>query len=159
LSGRSESRGVYFWLLGSLAPLPWALLGKLAALSVGVVGLLFFLAPALNLLALGRESAQALGLNAGRATWAVLLLSAAAAGLAVTFNGMIPFVGLLVPHGARALVGGDQRRVLPVAALMGAGVTALADALGRAATAPVEIPTGVVAALAGAPFFLILLRR
>jgi iron complex transport system permease protein len=91
--------------------------------------------------------------------WALLLLSATAAGLAVTFNGLIPFVGLLVPAMARAWTGGDHRRALPLSLYLGAILAMTADALGRWALAPREIPAGVVTALAGAPVFFVMIRR
>lgn len=160
MSGRPESSGLYFWLLGGLTALPWSTLALLAVLAAGVLGGLWALAPSLNLLALGRDSARSLGLAADRTLWAALLLAAAATGLAVTFNGMIPFVGLLVPHAARVLAGGGgQQRALPLSVILGAAITVVADAVGRSCVAPQEIPTGVVAALVGAPFFLLWLRR
>ncbi|MBK8574483.1 MAG: iron chelate uptake ABC transporter family permease subunit [Elusimicrobia bacterium] len=80
-------------------------------------------------------------------------------GLAVTLNGVIPFVGLVVPHAARLLVGFDNRSALPTSAFLGAVLVIGADAVGRSVMAPQEIPVGVVTALVGAPFFLLLLRR
>jgi iron complex transport system permease protein len=158
-SGRPDAGGIFFWLLGSLGALPGRTLLFLGLSSATVLTALLAAAPAMNILALGDDSARALGLPAERARTLVLLLAAGAVGLAVTFNGMIPFVGLLVPHAARFLAGGDMRRVLPLSAYLGAGLLAAADAGGRWAWAPREIPTGVVTALVGAPFFLFLLWR
>ncbi len=158
-SGRPESSGLYFWLLGGLTTLPWKTLGVLGLLSGAALGGLFFLTPALNIMVLGSDSARALGLPVERLLWILLILAAAATGLAVTFNGMIPFVGLLVPAMARTLAGGDHRRLFPLSVYLGAVLTMTADALGRCLAAPQEIPTGVVTALVGAPFFLLLLRR
>jgi iron complex transport system permease protein len=159
MSGRPDAGGLYFWLLGGLAPLPWPQLIILSILAVAALTALFAMSPAMNLLTLGPESATALGLPANRAAWTALLFAAMATGLAVTFNGMIPFVGLLVPHAARAFAGADHRKALPVSAALGALLLVAADALARWICAPREIPTGVVTALAGAPFFLFLLYR
>jgi iron complex transport system permease protein len=156
---REESAGILFWLLGSLESPTYGRLLPLLVLAVLVLGGLLALAPSLNLLALGEESARALGLSTGKARWAAVLLCAGATGLAVTLNGVIPFVGLVVPHAARLWVGFDHRSALPASAFMGAVLVVGADALGRSVLAPQEIPVGVVTALVGAPFFLLLLRR
>ncbi len=159
LSGRYESAGIFFWLLGSLSTLPYRILVPIVCLSAAGLAFLMVWAPALNLLAQGEETAGTLGLPVGRVKWILLLLCALLTGLAVTFNGMIPFVGLVVPHMTRLLTGPDHRKVLPLSALMGAVLVATADAVGRTVMAPQEIPTGVVTALIGAPFFLYILRR
>ncbi|MBK8871825.1 MAG: iron ABC transporter permease [Elusimicrobia bacterium] len=156
---REESAGILFWLLGSLESPSYGRLLPLLALALLVFGGLWALAPSLNLLSLGDDSARALGLSTEKVRWAAVLLAAGATGLAVTFNGVIPFVGLVVPHAARLLAGHDNRKVLPVSASLGAGLLMGADALGRSVMAPQEIPVGVVTALVGAPFFLLLLRR
>jgi iron complex transport system permease protein len=158
-NGRPEANGLYFWLLGSLAVLPWKSLAFTALLAGLLSALGLYAAPVMNLMALGPESARALGVSVHKVLWALLLLAAAMTGLAVTFNGMIPFVGLLVPAMARAAGGGDHRKAFPLSLYLGAVLTLTADALGRWALAPREIPTGVVTALVGMPFFLIILRR
>jgi iron complex transport system permease protein len=94
-----------------------------------------------------------------RTKWILVLLCALLTGFAVTFNGMIPFVGLVVPHAVRLLFGADHRRALPLSAFAGAVLVMAADAVGRSWLPPQEIPTGVITALAGAPFFLYVLRR
>jgi iron complex transport system permease protein len=156
---REESAGILFWLLGSLESPSYGRLLPLLALAALAVGGLFALAPALNLLSLGEETARALGLSTGKFRWAAVLLCAGATGLAVTLNGVIPFVGLVIPHAARLLVGFDNRSALPTSAFLGAVLVIGADAVGRSVLAPQEIPVGVVTALVGAPFFLLLLRR
>lgn len=156
---RQEGLGILFWLLGSLEAPSYGRLVPLLALTAMVLGALFALAPTLNLLSLGDDPARALGLDPSKVRWGFLLLTAAATGLAVTLNGVIPFVGLVVPHAARLLAGFDNRRVLPLSAFLGAVLVVGADLAGRTVRAPEEIPVGVVTALVGAPFFLILLRR
>jgi iron complex transport system permease protein len=156
---REESAGILFWLLGSLESPSYGQLIPLLSLAALVLGGLLALAPALNLLSLGEEPARALGLSTAKFRWAAVLLCAGATGLAVTLNGVIPFVGLVVPHTARLLVGFDNRSALPTSAFLGAALVIGADAVGRSVLAPQEIPVGVVTALVGAPFFLLLLRR
>lgn len=156
---RQEGLGILFWLLGSLDAPSYGRLVPLLALTAVVLGALFLLAPTLNLLSLGDDPARSLGLDPTKVRWGFLFLTAAATGLAVTLNGVIPFVGLVVPHAARLLVGFDNRRVLPLSAFLGAVLVVGADLAGRTLRAPEEIPVGVVTALVGAPFFLILLRR
>ncbi|MBI4396657.1 MAG: iron ABC transporter permease [Elusimicrobia bacterium] len=154
-----ESASILFWLLGSLTALPYQTLIPLMVLSLVGLGALFLFGPALNLLAHGEETALTLGLNAERAKWGLVLLCALLTGLAVTFNGIIPFVGLVMPHIARLLFGSDHRAVLPLSAFLGAVLAVLADAVGRTLLAPQEIPVGVVTAMIGAPFFIYILRR
>lgn len=156
---REEGAGILFWLLGSLESPSYGRLLPLLSLAALVLGGLIAIAPALNLLSLGEETAGALGLSTSKFRWAAVLLCAGATGLAVTLNGVIPFVGLVVPHAARLLVGFDNRSALPTSAFLGAVLVVGADAVGRSVMAPQEIPVGVVTALVGAPFFLLLLRR
>lgn len=156
---RDQGTSVLFWLMGALESPPWARLGPFLVAAGAVVVGLWSLAPALNVLMWGEDTARSLGLSVARAQWALVLLGALATGLAVTFNGVIPFVGLIVPHAARFLVGSDHRWSLPASTFLGAGLVAAADGVGRAAAAPLEIPVGVMTALLGAPFFLVLLYR
>jgi len=153
------SRTMLFWMMGSLSD---ATTGKLAALSPYVVaGLAVLLASAarLNLFAVGEESAAALGVDTERTKRVVFLAASLLTGAAVAFAGVIGFVGLLVPHGVRAVAGNDQRTLLPVSALAGAALLVAADAVSRAALAPAELPIGAITAALGAPLFAWLLLR
>jgi iron complex transport system permease protein len=152
-------RRAFNWLLGGYAGagwvpvwivLPYLLLG-LATLQIH--------ARALNVLQLDEEQARQLGINVERLK--LILVSAATlmTAAAVAFGGLIGFVGLVVPHVLRMLAGPDYRRLLPLAALGGAAFLVLADLIARTVLAPQELPVGVVTALAGAPFFVFLLRR
>ena len=118
-----------------------------------------FYARDLNLLLLGDEQALQLGVDAERAKVVLLGAGALAASAAVATCGMIGFVGLIVPHVARRLVGPDHRTLLPVSLLAGGSLLALADAAARAVPTPIPLPIGAVTALAGAPFFIYVLRR
>src|SRR4029077_11805372 len=113
----------------------------------------------LNLLAAGEEGAQQLGVEVERTRRAVFLASSLLVGAAVAVSGMIGFVGLIVPHLLRLVLGPDHPLIVSAAVLRGAGFLVWADTLARTALAPVELPVGVVTALVGGPFFLFLLRR
>lgn len=151
---------IVFWTMGSLAGSdPWSRVT--IVFPFALVGLVVFYALArdLNIFALGEESARYLGLEVEslkRITVAVATLVTAAA---VSVSGTIGFIGLMVPHITRRLVGPDHRVLIPCSALMGAIFMVAADAIARTVMAPAEIPVGVITALLGAPFFLYLLRR
>ncbi|MEU4733201.1 iron ABC transporter permease [Streptomyces sp. NPDC023588] len=154
-----QIRSVLFWTLGGLGGARWDELALPAtALLVGTV-LLVALARPLDLLLAGEEGAHTLGLDTGRFRAAVFVLTSLVIGVLVAYSGAIGFVGLMVPHAARMVVGAGHRALLPVAALGGAVFLLLADLLARTAAAPEEIPVGVVTALVGGPFFLWMLRR
>lgn len=118
-----------------------------------------FLAVDLNVLQLGEESAASLGLHVGRVRFLAILASALLAGAAVSFAGLLSFVGLLVPHMARRLVGGDNRWLLPASALLGGSFVLGCDVLSRLLFTPFEFPVGIIMSLLGGPFFLHLLMR
>ena len=158
LSSR-DVRGTAFWLMGDLSAVSDAQLRYLfPAVMLGIAGLYWF-AKDLNVLLLGEEEAAHLGVNVPRVETAVYLLTSLLTGLAVSVSGAIGYLGLLVPHLGRMLVGNDHRTLLPTAALGGALVLVLSDTLARTVVAPAELPVGAVTALAGAPVFIYLLRR
>jgi iron complex transport system permease protein len=113
----------------------------------------------MNVLALGDESAKSLGLNVARIRFFSLTIAAVLAGSAISFAGLIGFVGLIVPHASRFLVGHDNRIVLPVSALIGSIFTLLCDLLARVLFAPFEIPVGIIMSFLGGPFFIYLLLK
>lgn len=113
----------------------------------------------LDLLSMGEETAQGLGLSAKKARTVFLTLAALLAGASVSFAGLLGFVGLIVPNIARRLVGGESRRLLPFSAVFGAALVTLCDCAARTLFAPYEIPTGIVLSAIGAPFFILLLLR
>jgi iron complex transport system permease protein len=126
--------------------------------AVGLAGILPF-ARALDLLALGEESAALLGIDAGRARRWLLLASSLLVGAAVSVAGLVGFVGLVVPHALRLALGPDHRLLVPASALAGAAFLVLCDTLARTLLGGRELPVGALTALAGGPFFLLLLRR
>jgi iron complex transport system permease protein len=154
-----QAQGVLFWIMGALSSQSYALVavaGGYAAL--GAVALMRH-AAALNLLAAGEDRAAALGGETERVRRAVFLAAALLVGAAVSVSGMISFVGLIVPHVLRLLLGPDLRLLIPASVLGGAAFLVWADTLARTALGPAELPVGVVTAILGGPFFLFLLRR
>ncbi|MFB6193825.1 MAG: vitamin B12 ABC transporter permease BtuC [Halobaculum sp.] len=154
-SGESM-RQVVFWLMGNLRATSWTEVTAAAVVVPPLVVGLAAYARDLNALLLGEADAGALGVEVERSKRALLAVSAVLTGAAVSVSGVIGFVGLIVPHGVRLVVGPDHRILLPTAALGGGLFLLVADTLARAGA--VELPVGIVTAAAGAPFFLYLLR-
>ncbi|MEV0247122.1 iron chelate uptake ABC transporter family permease subunit [Nocardia sp. NPDC050712] len=154
-----QTRGVLFWLLGSLAGAEWTDVA-LAAGVLGVGGVLcLWCAPMLDAFAFGPDAAAALGVAVGRVRLVLLLVTAVVTAALVSAAGAIGFVGLVLPHVARFLVGPAHARLLPVTVLIGAVFMVWADTLARSAFGAREVPVGVVTALLGVPAFAILLAR
>ena len=154
----SEVRRALGWLLGGASQNGWAAILAIMPYLVIGLGILAFCGHALNLLQFGDDQAQQLGLNVSRAKRIILTASSLATAAAVSFSGIIGFVGLIVPHLTRLWFGPDYRRLLPLSILGGAIALLLSDILARIVIAPQEIPVGIVTALAGAPFFLWVLK-
>ncbi|MCX8103840.1 MAG: iron ABC transporter permease [Candidatus Bipolaricaulota bacterium] len=154
-----DARRLIFWILGGLGGAQWLyVFGVLGTLVVaGMVVLLF--ARDLNALALGEEMAAHLGIEPRHLRKILLVAVTLLTAVAVAVSGTIGFVGLIVPHILRLIVGPDHRLLLPVSALGGAVLLTLCDAVARTVLAPAELPLGIITALLGAPFFLFLLRR
>jgi len=159
LASYSQARGVLFWIMGSLTTQSYGLVAAAAAYALAGAGWLACHAQDLNLLATGEESALQLGVEVERARRSIFVAASLLVGAAVSVSGMVGFVGLIVPHLLRLLLGPDHRLLLPASFLGGAAFLVWADALARTALAPSELPVGVVTALVGGPFFLFLLRR
>lgn len=152
-------QSILFWLLGSLAGANWSQLRvPAAALMLGIVVLLLQ-ARALNALLSGEETAASLGVNVRRFQIEMLVVTSLLTGVMVAVSGAIAFVGLIIPHVARLIVGADHRRLLPISALCGAAFLVLVDLAARTIDSPNEVPLTIVTALFGVPFFLWLLRR
>jgi len=153
----SSLRGMLFWLIGDLSysRLPyWALI-----ILVLVFMVCFGLARSLNVLAMGETTARLLGEPTRKLLWLVYILASVLTATAVAIAGNIGFVGLIVPHVMRLLVGSDHRILLPAAAMFGGIFLVLSDTLARTLLAPRQLPVGVVTALLGVPLFLLLLNR
>ncbi|GAA2630916.1 FecCD family ABC transporter permease [Paractinoplanes durhamensis] len=148
-----------FWVVGSVVNRGYdRLLIALPLIVIGII-LALLMTPALNALALGEESAHALGLSVGRARVAIAVAITLLCGAATAVAGPIVFVGLTVPHVARILCGADQRRVIPMSMLLAAGFLVLSDTLGRVVSGGAEVQVGIVTAVLGAPVFIALVRR
>jgi iron complex transport system permease protein len=150
-------RGMLFWLIGDLsyAHLPWWALFILIAIFI----ICFGMARSLNVLAMGETTARLLGEPTRKLLWAVYLLASVLTATAVSIAGNIGFVGLIVPHLMRLLVGSDHRVLLPASAMFGGLFLVFSDTLARTVLAPRQLPVGVVTALLGVPLFLLLLNR
>jgi len=158
LSGE-RLRPIVFWQLGSLNGAAWPEVALMAVYTGAGLAALLRLSPTLNALLLGEEAAHFLGVDVGRARVQLLFAGALMTAAAVSTSGVIGFVGLIVPHGVRLVIGSDHRGLVPAAALAGAAFLVACDTAARTLMAPAEIPVGIFTALAGAPFFLYLLRR
>ena len=154
-----QTRGVMFWLLGSLGGADWLDVALCAA--VVAVGLAVCLthSRALDAFAFGEDAASSLGVHVWRVRVPLLLATALMTAVIVSVAGAIGFVGLVLPHAARALVGSNHRRLLPASALIGSIFLVWVDAVARTAIAPQELPAGVVTALVGVPAFAVILWR
>ncbi|MEE1931418.1 iron ABC transporter permease [Streptomyces sp. TRM 70351] len=153
------ARSAMMWLMGSLGGATWAavpLAAGVVAVGLAVLGLS---ARRLNALAMGDETAAALGVDAERFRRGLFVLTAVMTGALVAVSGTIGFVGLMVPHATRMLVGADHRGLLVVAPLLGAVLLVWVDVASRTLLAPVELPVGVLTAVIGVPCFLLLMRR
>ncbi len=159
LASYTQLHGVLFWIMGSLTTQSYALVAVVAA--YGALGLLWLVRHGhdLNLLAAGEDGALALGVEVERVRRAVFAAASLLVGAAVAVSGMIGFVGLIVPHVLRLVLGPDHRLLLPASFLGGAVFLVWADTLARTLLGASELPVGVVTALAGGPFFVLLLRR
>ncbi|QPH54173.1 FecCD family ABC transporter permease [Pontivivens ytuae] len=155
----AQLRSLTFWGLGSLAGATWAKVLAAAPLILITIFAAPFLARGLNALALGEATAGHLGIPVQRVKRAAILLVAGATGAAVAVSGGIGFIGIVVPHLLRLLIGPDHRFLLPCAALLGGTLLVAADMVSRTVVAPAELPIGIVTALLGGPVFLYILLR
>lgn len=159
LRSTGEVRRAIGWLLGGVSLVSWeATLTLIPYLGTGLITLILT-GYALNLLQFGDDQATQMGLNVRRAKFIIIVAASLVTAAAVSFAGIIGFVGLIVPHIVRIWWGVDYRRLIPLSIIGGAAVLLLADILARIMLSPQELPVGIVTALAGAPFFLWVLRR
>ncbi len=153
----NRSAGLMAWLMGSLTAPGYPALGVLVGYAVLALAIVMHKAHALNVLTLGEETARSLGIETERIKKQLFVLTALLTGAVVSVSGMIGFVGMVVPHAVRLVVGSDHRLLLPASALVGGMFLVISDTIARTILAPAEIPVGIVTALAGGPFFLYLL--
>ena len=151
--------GIVAWIAGGFSNITWLdIYAVFPFVLVGIV-LAYFFTKDLNMLSMGDDTAQHLGVNTERVRQILLLISSLITGAVVSISGVIGFVGLIIPHMTRLVIGPDHRILLPTSAIVGAIFLILCDSLARVATGASELPVGVITALAGTPFFIYLLRK
>jgi len=157
MSPARQLPGMLYWLMGDISPTanPAPALGLLVLVCL----LVFPLGRSLNVLARGPMQAAALGVSVRPLEWTIYILASLLTATAVTMAGSVGFVGLVVPHMLRLVLGNDQRLILPACALAGGALLVVADTLARVVIAPEQLPVGVITALLGVPTFLYLLHR
>lgn len=151
-------REVYAWILGRLTTVGWSEVLTLLPYAGVAIVVLVGSRRLLDVLSIGDDEAQGLGVNVGRVRGAVVLAATLATAAAVAVSGLIGFVGIIVPHTIRLVFGWSYRVIIPLSVLFGAAFLMLADIAARTLVAPAELPIGVVTAFLGAPFFLLVLR-
>jgi iron complex transport system permease protein len=161
LAGADASvvRGALWWMMGSAADASWSSVRLLAVYVAVGVAVLLLLARAIDVLALGEDTAAGMGVDVARVTLGVYVAGALLAAGTVAAAGLVGFVGLLVPHLVRMAGARTHRSIISAAALAGAALVVLADLVARVAMPPAELPLGAVTAILGVPFFLARLRR
>ena len=155
----NRMRSVLFWLMGSFYHITWADLPAVIAVTLAGGGILLGLSRSLDAMLIGEEPAQSLGVPVESVKKILIVLSALVTGTLVSVSGAIGFVGLIIPHSVRSLMGVNHRYVLPGSFLAGGIFLVLADTLARSILPGQQLPVGIVTAIAGVPFFLFLLRR
>lgn len=156
---QQDMQKIFFWTMGSLSAASWQEIVWLAPALIIVAAILYYYAKDLDILQMGVEPAQSLGVNTRRTTNVVLIASSLLIGIVVSFCGVIGFIGLIVPHISRLLFGSKNRHLFTYSILLGALFLLVADTLSRTLAAPSELPVGSITALAGAPYFIYLLLR
>lgn len=151
-------RGIFFWLVGGLSLMNWSHVFMVLPYVLAGSAAVFFWSRDLNIILLGEESAANLGIEVERVKKIILVSASLITGAVVSVSGMIGFVGLIIPHAVRMIVGPDHRILIPTSALMGGIYLIWVDSLARTVMAPVEVPVGIITAFLGTPFFIYLLR-
>ena len=154
-----ELQATVFWLMGNITETDLRVLWVHAILVLAGLAVLFSLCAKLNVLSFGEEQAQNIGISPAKVRLIGFGVAAVITALAVSLSGLIGFVGLIVPHAVRLVFGPDHRQLLPLSVITGAIFLIIADTIARIVVAPAQLPVGVVTAIAGGPFFLILLAR
>jgi iron complex transport system permease protein len=154
-----ELHSISFWLMGDLSRVSFGEITAAAVFLAVGFALLYGQARKLNLMVQGEETALQLGVNVQNTKYLLLVITSLMTSIAVSFAGIIGFVGIMVPHMMRLAFGSDHRLLLPAAALFGASFLVAADTIARVILAPAELPVGVITALCGAPYFIFLMKR
>jgi len=158
-----ELHAIVFWLIGGFSNVLWSDIWAVFPFIAVGISISYFYARSLNLLAMGEETAQHLGLNVERVKQILLVLASLVTAAAVSLSGLVGFVGLMVPHVTRLVVGPDHRILFPASTMIGAIFLVICDALARVVATPfastLELPVGIITMLFGAPFFILLFRK
>lgn len=154
-----ELHSISFWLMGDLSRVSFQEIATAAFFLIPGFVILYMQARKLNLMVQGEETALQLGVNIKSTKYLLLIVTSLVTSVAVSFSGIIGFVGIMVPHMMRLALGSDHRLLIPAAALFGASFLVVADTIARIILAPTELPVGVITALCGAPYFIFLMKR
>ncbi len=159
IANSEQLRSTIYWLMGNITEKDWLVLWVSAGcILAGIIGL-FNICHKLNILTFGQEEAKALGVDAAKTRLVAFGFAAFITAIAVSLSGLIGFVGLVIPHGVRLVFGPDHRQLLPLSAIIGSIFLVIADTLARTIVAPAQLPVGVITAIVGGPFFLVLLAK
>ena len=156
---REQLEKVYLWTLGSFASATWNKVGFLAIITLLGVIILYFYSQELNVLLTGDEVAESLGVDINRVKMILISVASLLIAASVSVSGPIGFVGLIIPHCMRLLIGSNHRLLLPLSLLSGASFMIICDTMARTVAEPTEIPVGVITAVFGVPYFIYLLYR
>jgi iron complex transport system permease protein len=148
-----------FWLMGNMVEESFLVLWLGGGCVLAGVAALFFISPKLNALSFGDDQAKSMGVDTVRTRTIAFAVAAFITAIAVSLSGLIGFIGLIIPHGVRLIFGPDHRQLLLVSAVIGAAFLVAADTLARTIVAPAQLPAGIVTAIVGGPFFLVLLAK
>ncbi len=159
LSTDEGLRRATLWLFGDLSMADWPLIPYGLAFILLGFGLSLWRAKGLNALMLGDEVAYSLGFSPSKERWILFIASGLMTAASVSLGGVVGFIGLLIPHIIRSFVGSDNRVLIPMSALAGGALLCAADTIGRTVAAPMELPSGIITAIIGAPYFLYLLKK
>jgi iron complex transport system permease protein len=151
--------GIVAWLAGGFSDIVWVQVWAVLPFVFIGIAITYFFTRDLNMLSMGDETAQHLGVNTERTRQFLLVIASLMTAAGVAISGVIGFVGLIIPHMTRLIIGPDHRILLPASAIVGAIFLVICDAVARVATGASELPVGVITALVGTPFFIYLLRR
>lgn len=154
-----QARSITFWSLGTFSGASWSQVFIVGSIAAIIFAIALSYAKQLNALLLGEEEATYLGVDPKRLQQKILVINTAMVSIATAFVGVISFMGLIVPHILRLLIGSDNKKLLPASMISGAMLLTLADMMARLLLAPAEIPIGIITSLVGAPIFIILLKK
>lgn len=154
-----QARSITFWNLGTFSGASWLQVALVGTVAAAIFIITLRNAKELNALLLGEEEAQYLGVDTEKLKRKIMLMNTAMVAVATAFVGVIAFMGLIVPHVVRLLIGSDNRRLLPASAMLGATLLILADLAARLLLSPAEMPIGIITSFVGAPVFILLLKR